>query len=56
MLGTRYCAGALDDRCGVASILAALEMLKSKELAFDLDVSFTAQEETGESGAKNSRI
>lgn len=52
MLGTRYCAGALDDRCGVASILVALEMLKSKELAFDLDVSFTAQEETGESGAK----
>ncbi len=52
MLGTRYCAGALDDRCGVASILAALEMLKSKELAFDLDVSFTTQEETGESGAK----
>ncbi|MDE8717973.1 M42 family peptidase, partial [[Eubacterium] siraeum] len=52
MLGTRYCAGALDDRCGVAYILAALEMLKSKELAFDLDVSFTAQEETGESGAK----
>ena len=52
MLGTRYCAGALDDRCGVASILVALEMLKSKELAFDLDVSFTTQEETGESGAK----
>ena len=52
MLGTRYCAGALDDRCGVASILVALEMLKNKELAFDLDVSFTTQEETGESGAK----
>ena len=52
MLGTRYCAGALDDRCGVASILVALEMLKGKEFAFDLDVSFTTQEETGESGAK----
>lgn len=52
MLGTRYCAGALDDRCGVASILVALEMLKDKELDFDLDVSFTAQEETGERGAK----
>ena len=52
MIGTRYCAGALDDRCGVASILCALEMLKGKETAFDVDVSFTVQEETGERGAK----
>ena len=52
LIGTRYCAGALDDRCGVASILCALEKLSGKELAFDIDVSFTVQEETGERGAK----
>lgn len=52
LIGTRYCAGALDDRCGVASVLCALEMLSGKETAFDIDVSFTVQEETGERGAK----
>lgn len=52
MIDTRFCGGALDDRSGVASVLYALELLKGKELRFNLDVSFTSQEEVGERGAR----
>ncbi|MDE6728202.1 MAG: M20/M25/M40 family metallo-hydrolase, partial [Oscillospiraceae bacterium] len=45
-------APAIDDRSGVCAILAALDMLKDKDLAYDLAVCFSAQEETGERGAK----
>lgn len=45
-------APAIDDRSGVCAILAALDMLKGKELAYNLAVCFSAQEETGERGAK----
>lgn len=45
-------ASAVDDRSGVCAILAALDMLKGADLAYDLAVSFSAQEETGERGAK----
>lgn len=45
-------APAIDDRSGVCAILAALDMLKGKSLAYDLAVCFSAQEETGERGAK----
>ncbi len=47
-----FTAPALDDRAGVASILYALELLKGKKLKYDLVVTFTAREETGEDGAK----
>lgn len=43
-------ASAVDDRSGVCAILAALDMLK--EPAYNIAVCFSAQEETGERGAK----
>lgn len=45
-------AAAVDDRAGVCAILAALDMLKGRDLAYNLAVCFSAQEETGERGAK----
>lgn len=45
-------APAIDDRSGVCAILAALDMLKGKEPAYNIAVCFSAQEETGERGAK----
>lgn len=45
-------AAAIDDRSGVCAVLAALDMLKGKKAAYNLAVCFTAQEETGERGAK----
>ena len=45
-------APAIDDRSGVCAILAALEMLKSRRLRYNLAVCFSAQEETGERGVK----
>ena len=52
LLNGRICAPACDDRAGVVCILYALELLKGKKLKYNLDVSFTGQEETGERGAK----
>lgn len=52
LLGTRITGGALDDRCGVASILYALELLKNEKLAYNVTVVFSTQEEVGERGAK----
>ena len=52
LCGDIVSAPAIDDRSGVCAILAALDMLKGKELAYDLAVCFSAQEETGERGAK----
>ncbi len=43
---------AIDDRSGVCAILAALDMLKSRSLRYDLAICFSAQEETGERGVK----
>lgn len=45
-------APAIDDRSGVCAILAALDMLKGRDLAYNLAICFSAQEETGERGAK----
>lgn len=45
-------APAVDDRSGVCAILWALELLKDEEPRFDIAVCFSAQEETGERGAK----
>lgn len=52
LLGSRITGGALDDRCGAAAILYALEMLKGKKTAYNVTVIFSAQEEVGERGAK----
>ena len=51
LIGSRITGGALDDRCGVASILYALELLKDKKTAYNVTVIFSAQEELGERGA-----
>ena len=48
----RITSSALDDRCGIASILYALELLKDMKLNCNVTVLFSAQEELGERGAK----
>lgn len=50
--GDMVSAAAIDDRSGVCAILAALDLLNGKKPAYDLAVCFSAQEETGERGAK----
>lgn len=52
LIGERVTGGALDDRCGVASILYALELLGNSPAAYNITVIFSAQEELGERGAK----
>ena len=52
LIGSRITGGALDDRCGVASVLYALELLRDKPLAYNVAVIFSTQEEVGERGAK----
>lgn len=52
LIGSRITGDALDDRCGVASILYALELLKGSDLAYNVTVLFSTQEEVGERGAK----
>lgn len=52
LLGSRIASRALDDRCCVAVILRALELLQGRELSCGISVLFSSQEETGERGAK----
>lgn len=52
LAGHRVTGGAFDDRSGVVSILYALELLRGKKLAYNVDVIFSTQEEIGERGAK----
>ncbi|MBR6669396.1 MAG: M20/M25/M40 family metallo-hydrolase, partial [Ruminococcus sp.] len=52
LINDRITASALDDRCGIASILYALELLKNTSLNCNVTVLFSAQEELGERGAK----
>lgn len=47
----RISAKALDDRCGVAAILEALELVKGEELPVQVAVQFSGREETGGQGA-----
>lgn len=51
LLGSRLAGGALDDRCGIAAILCALELLKDCDTKYDVAVIFSSQEELGERGA-----
>lgn len=51
LIDSRITGGALDDRCGVASILYALELLKEQKTAYNVTVIFSSQEELGERGA-----
>lgn len=50
--GDMVSAPAVDDRSGVCAVLLALDMLKGKELTYNTVICFSAQEETGERGAK----
>ena len=52
LIGSRITSGALDDRCGAASILYALELLNDCSAAYNVTVIFSVQEELGERGAK----
>jgi len=52
LLGDRVTGLALDDRCGITSILYALDLLKDCSLNCNLTVLFSSQEELGERGAK----
>ena len=52
LLGERVTGGALDDRAGVAAILYALGLMQGRELAYNVTVIFSCQEEVGERGAK----
>lgn len=52
LCGSMVSASAVDDRSGVCAVLEALDMLKDKSLRYDLAICFSAQEETGERGAK----
>ena len=51
LMGDRVSCAALDDRAGVAAILRCLELLQGKDHGCRLSVLFSAQEETGGSGA-----
>lgn len=48
----RIAAHSMDDRCGIAAILYALELMHEKELPYNLTVLFSSQEEVGECGAE----
>lgn len=52
LLNNEVTGRALDDRCGVAAVLYALELLKDIKLDVGFTVVFSTQEELGERGAK----
>ena len=52
LIGNRLTGASLDDRCGIASILLALDKLKGKKLKYNVAVVLATQEELGERGAK----
>lgn len=52
LAGDRVASAAFDDRCGMASILYALDILKKKGCDRKITVAFSTREEVGGSGAK----
>ncbi len=52
LLGGRVTGSSLDDRCGMAAILLALEELQDETLPCSISILFSTQEELGERGAK----
>lgn len=52
LLGDRLSGTALDDRCGVAAVLRAMDIVKEQDLQCEVTVLFSTQEEVGERGAK----
>ena len=51
LAGSRVCAKALDNRAGVAAVIAALELLKDEPLPLHVAVLLSVQEELGCRGA-----
>ncbi|MGN0579855.1 MAG: M42 family metallopeptidase [Ruminococcus sp.] len=51
LLGSRITGQSFDDRCGIAAILYALDLLRNSEPDCNLAVLFSTQEELGERGA-----
>lgn len=52
LLGDNVSSGAFDNRCSIAAIIYALELVKNKIPEITLSVIFSTMEETGGSGAK----
>ncbi len=52
LLGDRFSGPSLDDRCGVAAILHALDVLRGEAIPCRVTVLFSTQEEVGERGAR----
>ncbi|MBR4224816.1 MAG: M42 family peptidase, partial [Oscillospiraceae bacterium] len=52
LAGDRICGAALDDRCGMAAVIQAVDELKyTEDMPYTFTVLFSTQEETGERGA-----
>ncbi len=51
LAGEKLTGKALDDRSGVAVLLAVLDQLQERKTCYKIAVQFSAQEETGERGA-----
>lgn len=51
LLGGRICSAALDNRAGMAAVLACAEKLKGEEMPCDVYIVFTSGEESGLHGA-----
>lgn len=53
LAGDRICGAALDDRCGIAAVIQAVDMLGGDydNLPYSFTVMFSSQEELGERGA-----
>lgn len=52
LIGDKVTSKALDDRAGCAALILAAHMLKDEELACNVAITLTSQEEVGERGAK----
>ena len=52
LLGNKISSPSIDDRAGIAAVLRCLELIKNKKLNCKISVLFSAQEETGGSGAQ----
>ncbi|MBR1864610.1 MAG: M20/M25/M40 family metallo-hydrolase [Ruminococcus sp.] len=51
LLNDRVSSKALDDRAGCAAIIMALDLLKDRDIGYNIAVTFTVQEEVGTRGA-----
>ena len=52
LIGTRFTAGSLDNKAGVAALIRVAELLKDKELNSCIKILLSSQEETGFLGSR----